>query len=52
MAERRDYVALDWISGEIDETLNKACQALESYVKEPGDTSKLKECMNQVSQVH
>jgi chemosensory pili system protein ChpA (sensor histidine kinase/response regulator) len=51
MAERRDYVALDWISGEIDETLNQACQALEAYVKEPADTSKLKFCMSQVSQV-
>ena len=51
MAERRDYVALDWISGEIDETLNQACQALEAYVKEPADTGKLKFCMSQVSQV-
>ncbi len=51
MAERRDYVALDWISGEIDETLNQACRALEAYVNEPGDNSKLKICMSQISQV-
>ncbi len=51
MAERQDYVALDWVSGEIDETLKQACQALEAYVEAPGDTTQLRFCLSYVNQV-
>jgi chemosensory pili system protein ChpA (sensor histidine kinase/response regulator) len=51
MAERRDYVALDWISGEIDETLKQACQALDAYVSDARDTAKLRFCIGYVNQV-
>lgn len=52
MAERRDYVALDWISGEIDETLKQACQALEAYVTDTQDITKLRFCMTYINQVY
>ena len=32
MGDRHDYVALDWVKGEISETLNQARQALEAFV--------------------
>lgn len=52
MAERRDYVALDWVSGEIDETLKQARNALEAYVADPEDTTKLRFCLTYAHQVH
>ena len=36
MAEKRNFTALDWVAGEIGETLNQASGALEAYV---GNTS-------------
>ncbi|GGJ02540.1 hypothetical protein GCM10009083_19270 [Halopseudomonas pertucinogena] len=52
MGDRHDYVALDWVKGEISETLNQARQALEAYVENPGDTTRLRFCLTYIHQVH
>ena len=35
MGDRHDYVALEWVKGEIGETLKQARQALEAFVENP-----------------
>ena len=52
MVERRDYVALDWVAGEIGETLKQAAQALEAYVANRDDATKLRFCLTHIHQVH
>ena len=52
MGDRHDYVALDWVKGEISETLNQARQALEAYVDNPEDTTRLRFCLTYIHQVH
>ena len=37
MGDRHDYVALEWVKGEIGETLKQARQALEAFVENPQD---------------
>lgn len=52
MAERRDYVALEWVKGEIDETLKQARQSLEAFVETPDDTTRLQFSLAYVHQVN
>lgn len=52
MAENRDYQALDWVRGEIEETLKQASQALEGYVANPQDDTRLRFCLTYLHQVH
>lgn len=52
MAESYDYSTLNWIKGEIDETLNQARQALEAYVGNPEDETQLQFCATHLHQVH
>ncbi|WP_122315007.1 Hpt domain-containing protein [Pseudomonas cichorii] len=52
MADRRDYVALEWLKGEIAETLRQARQALDEFASEPANTAAMAECLNLVHQVH
>ena len=52
MADRHDYVALDWVKGEISETLNQARQALEAFVETPEDSTRLRFCLTYIHQVH
>ena len=52
MAETYDYSTLNWVKGEIDETLDQARQALESYVDDPEDEIQLQFCVNHLHQVH
>lgn len=52
MADHHDYLALDWVRGEIQETLNQAQQALESFVENPADTSRMQFCQTYLHQVH
>ncbi|MCO5786782.1 hybrid sensor histidine kinase/response regulator [Pseudomonas sp. G11-1] len=52
MGDRHDYVALDWVKGEISETLNQARQALEAFVDNPEDTTRLRFCLTYIHQVH
>lgn len=52
MADRHDYVALEWVKGEIAETLKLARHALEAFIADPGDTAAMDECLDCVHQVH
>lgn len=51
MVERRDYVALDWVAGEIEETLKQASQALDAYIANRDDATKLRFCLTHIHQV-
>ncbi|MDD1965098.1 Hpt domain-containing protein [Pseudomonas putida] len=52
MADRHDYVALEWVKGEIGETLKHARQALDAFVARPHDPSSLEVCLDFIHQVH
>ena len=52
MGDRHDYVALEWVKGEIAETLNQARQALETFVENRQDSARLSFCLTYVHQVH
>jgi len=52
MGDRHDYVALEWVKGEIAETLYQARQALEAYVENREDRARLNFCLTYVHQVH
>ncbi|MDX1823153.1 MAG: Hpt domain-containing protein, partial [Thiohalomonadales bacterium] len=46
-----DINTLSWVKSEIDETLNQARTALEAYVEDPDDESRLQFCFNYLHQV-
>ncbi|WP_126452629.1 Hpt domain-containing protein [Sulfuriflexus mobilis] len=52
MAESYNYNTLNWVKGEIDETLNQARQALEAYVENKDDETQLQFCATYLHQVH
>ena len=52
MATSRDHFALDWIKGELFETLNSAREALEDYVESEGDETLIRVCLTSLHQVH
>lgn len=52
MSDHHDYLALDWVRGEIQETLDQARQALEAYVENPGDSTRMRFCQTHLHQVH
>jgi len=52
MADRHDYVALEWVKGEIAETLKHARQALDAFVARPHDPSTMEVCLDFIHQVH
>ena len=52
MGDRHDYVALEWVKGEIAETLKQARQALEAFVDNREDSTRLRFCLTYVHQVH
>ena len=52
MTDQHDYLALDWVKGEIQETLNQAQQALEAYVENPDDTTRMRFCQTYLHQVY
>ncbi|MBK5303217.1 MULTISPECIES: Hpt domain-containing protein [Gammaproteobacteria] len=52
MGDRHDYVALEWVKGEIAETLKQAHQAIETLIDDPQATHTLGECLACVHQVH
>ena len=51
MGDRHDYVALEWVKGEIQETLLQAQHALEAYVENPEDAAQLRFCLAYIHQV-
>ncbi|KAA0978305.1 Hpt domain-containing protein [Pseudomonas sp. ANT_H12B] len=52
MGDRHDYVALEWVKGEIAETLKQAHQAIEDLLDDPQATHALSDCLACVHQVH
>ncbi|WP_221793816.1 Hpt domain-containing protein [Oceanobacter mangrovi] len=48
----QDYIALEWVKGEIQDTLQQAQQSLEAYGENPHDKSRLKFCFSYLHQVH
>ncbi|UVE18130.1 Hpt domain-containing protein [Pseudomonas sp. LS44] len=52
MGDRHDYVALEWVKGEIAETLKQARQALEAFVENPQDSTRMRFCLTYAHQVH
>ena len=52
MGDRHDYVALEWVKGEIAETLKLAHQAIEAVLNDPQAFPGLDECLAYIHQVH
>ncbi|HQQ62867.1 MAG TPA: Hpt domain-containing protein [Pseudomonadales bacterium] len=52
MADKRNFTALDWVAGEIGETLKQASEALEAYVTNTEDATRIRFCLNHVHQVY
>ncbi|MNU51078.1 Chemotaxis protein CheA [compost metagenome] len=52
MGDRHDYVALEWVKGEIAETLKQAHHAIETQLDDPQATHALSECLACIHQVH
>lgn len=51
MADRRSFIALDWVTQEIIETLNQALGALQGFITNPQDITKLRFCLTYLHQV-
>lgn len=51
MGDKRNYAALDWVVGEIGDTLNDARQSLEAFVEDPRDTARIRFCLTHIHQV-
>ncbi len=52
MSASQDFVALDWIKGEIASTLDQAQQALEAVAESPDDSSSMRACLTRLHQVN
>ncbi|MCC7516011.1 MAG: hybrid sensor histidine kinase/response regulator, partial [Pseudomonadales bacterium] len=51
MADKRNFTAIEWVAGEIGETLSQASSALEAYVANPDDATRIRFCLNHLHQV-
>ena len=51
MVDRHDYVALEWVKGEIAHTLKQATLALDAYAQQPSADT-LAQCLACIHQVH
>ncbi|MFW5823535.1 MAG: Hpt domain-containing protein, partial [Marinobacter sp.] len=52
MGNNHDSIALDWVRGEIEQTLKQGQQALEAYVDNRDDMARLRFCLNYLHQVN
>lgn len=52
MGNNHDYIALDWVKGEIKQTLSQAQIALEAYVENKQDIPQITFCLNYIHQIH
>jgi len=52
MGDKRNFAALDWVIGEISDTLKDARQALEAYVEDTKDSTRIRFCLTHIHQVH
>ncbi|MFT5082628.1 MAG: chemosensory pili system protein ChpA (sensor histidine kinase/response regulator) [Lentisphaeria bacterium] len=51
MGDKRNFAALEWVIGEISDTLREARYSLEAYVEDPKDTTRLRFCLTHIHQV-
>ena len=51
MSESRSFMALEWVSEEIEETLKQAVDALDAFVENPEDVTKLRFCITYLYQI-
>ena len=51
MGDNHSFLALDWVKGEIEETLKQAQQALEGHVENPDDPTRMRFCLAYLHQV-
>lgn len=51
MSDKHSFLALDWVKGEIEETLKQARQALEAFVENPEDEAQMRFCLAYLHQV-
>ncbi len=52
MSATQDYVALEWIRGELSNTLQNAQVALEAVAESPDDAASMRACLTAIHQVH
>lgn len=52
MADRHDYVALEWVKGEIAETLKLAREGLDTFAADPQGVEGIAQCLDCLHQVH
>ena len=52
MGTSREHFALDWVKGELLETLNESRQALEAYAESNRDETRMRVCLTCLHQVH
>ncbi len=52
MSATQDYVALEWIRGELSNTLQQAQVALEAVAESSDDASSMRACLTSIHQVH
>ena len=52
MAERRDFVGLEWVAAELDLTLASAREALEAFVADREDLGRLRFCITYLHQAY
>ena len=52
VVERRDYIALEWVASEITETLAQAATALEEFLHNREDATRLRFCLTYIHQVY
>lgn len=51
MSDNHEFLALDWVKSEIEETLGQARSCLEEYIKNTNDSSKIRFCLTHLHQV-
>ncbi len=51
MGDNHSFLALDWVKGEIEETLKQSRQALEAYVENTEDDAQMRFCLAYLHQV-
>lgn len=51
LQEDIDFTTLNWVKGELDETLKLARHALEAYISDPSDVSQMRFCATYLHQV-
>jgi len=51
ITQQQDYLALEWVKGEIEQTLKQTQQALQAFAQKPQDSTSLHFCLAHVHQI-